>query len=89
MGTMAIGFVERGSFSDGDLLINGASVGSLEVMPNDEDEALTAAFNGVTGITATLDAGVITINWDGILEVTGRDPTGGGILNDLMEGFYQ
>ena len=60
--TVAIGGV---ALAGGDLVINGVDVGSVTVLANDADGALVAAINAqssVTGVTASLSQGKLTIS---------------------------
>lgn len=81
-----LGSVSAGSFSDGDLTINGASIGAVNVQANDSDDALVTAINDVsssTGVTASLNSAneiVLTAADGRNITTAGNDTDGTNVL---------
>lgn len=62
--TFAVGAVTGGAVADGDLQVNGVSVGALTVVAGDADFALRNAINAIssrTGVFASVDAGALVL----------------------------
>ena len=89
MPNLEAGCVACGTFNDGDLLINGVSIGPVVVLADDADNALRDAINEIEGIEATLDENKnLFLNATSQIEISGFDPTGHGVAN-FASGVYE
>lgn len=83
--TVNLGAVSSGTFSAGDLTINGVDIGAVTVAAGDGDSALQDAINAVsssTGVTASMESGQLVLTAeDGRNIVTdGNNTSGAGVV---------
>ncbi|NPA60501.1 MAG: flagellin [Epsilonproteobacteria bacterium] len=81
--------VAGGDIADGEVTINGISIGTLDgVNANDADGRLTRAINAIadqTGVTATLAAGIITLEANDGRDITVSDTSTGSVTGLASE----